>query len=58
MFYHHSDILIQLVRSHELLYCQVHAVSPIVTWIGWNVYALSIGIGQPKLLVCGKPVLK
>ena len=57
-----SDERAQLVGElgigHEVLYVEVHAVTPVVLRIGRDIDALGIGIGQTQALAHGKPVLK
>ena len=57
-----SDERAQLVGElgvgHEILYVEVHAVTPVVLRIGRDIDALGIGIGQTQALAHGKPVLK
>ena len=36
----------------------MHAIAPMMTWVGGNIYAFGIGIGVPELIVYGQPVLK
>ena len=42
---------------HEILKVEVHAIAPVVFWIGRYVDAFGIGIRQTQLVVHGEPVL-
>ena len=51
-------LLIKLGSLHELFDSEVHTISPVVSWIGWDVDALGIGIGKAQIGIGGKPILK
>ena len=52
-----GDILHELLVGSQLLQTQVHAIAPVVLWIGWDVDTLGIGIRQAEVFIDGKPVL-
>ena len=51
-------VIVIFLVVNEVFNVHVHAVAPVVAWVGWDVDALGVGIRQAKLLVDGKPVLQ
>jgi len=45
-------------RLQESFQRQVHAVPPVIFWIGRNVDAFGAGIGPPQLPIHAKQILK
>ena len=43
--------LIEIGGSEELLYGEMHAVAPVMAWVGWDIDALGIGIGKAQVFV-------
>ena len=50
--------LIEIFRGEELFDGEMHAVAPVMTWVGRNVDALGVSVWQTELLVDRQPVLK
>ena len=56
-FDHSSQTLVEIVGCEKLFEREMHAITPVVTWVGWDVDSLSVGIRKTKVSIDRKPVL-
>ena len=58
LVYKFLNLVVVVTVGKQLLYRHMHAISPVVFRIGWDVYTFGVSIGKAYALVYGKPVLQ
>ena len=58
MRYHFSNVVAETVVAEHVVDVDMHAITPVMMGIGWNIDALGTGIGELELVADGEPVLQ